>query len=693
MASPRYLVAARKYRPQVFGELVSQEHVTETLGNALRMDRLAHAYLFSGPRGVGKTTAARILAKAINCTTPEAERAGGVEPCRTCESCRAFEEGRSLNIIELDAASNNKAEDMRDLRDTVRVPPQGSRKKVYIVDEVHMLSTAAFNVLLKTLEEPPPYVMFIFATTEPHKVLPTILSRCQRFDFRRIPVEETVHHLRSICETEGIEADEASLLLIARKGDGALRDALSAFDQAVSLCGTDLRYAELARALGVVDTDLYFEVTGYVRDRSTAGMLTFVERLVRAGYDIQEFLGGMTEHLRNLLAARALGQTNLIEAPQPTKERYAEEARVFSEADLLRLLTIADEALSTLRESTQPRLKLELALLKMASLTRAADLRQMLAQLSRLERLAEGGKLADLPALPTPGGAFQSEAPRAAPPSPPPAPTATAEPEQSYAPTPARADTAPAGPAPEPTPATAAPSEAKPTPAPATDTMHGVPPPAETPAPSDEAPDDDTTPPAPPSPPTPPQPKAPAPSAAPPADTAPSLSGSLFGPPALSRTTPRRDSGEPTAFSGDGADTPAPTPASSAADTLVERWPQFVRAVKAARVHVGVQVAEAQPLGIEGETLSVAVPDELHRRLLHNQHDFLLEHIATLGSGFAEGPGAVSAFRFVVQAGPGQGSEAADAPSDPSDVLQALREKMPAVDLLVTKFGGEIAFG
>ncbi|HYE58754.1 MAG TPA: DNA polymerase III subunit gamma/tau, partial [Rhodothermales bacterium] len=293
----RYLVSARKYRPQRFAELVGQEHVAETLRNALRLDRLAHAYLFSGPRGVGKTTAARLLAKAINCEVP-IETRPDAEPCRQCDSCRAFEEGRSLNIIEIDAASNNKVDDIRELRDTVRVPPQGARRKVYIVDEVHMLSTSAFNALLKTLEEPPPYVLFIFATTEPHKVLPTILSRCQRFDFRRIAVEETVEHLKNIAAEEGIEADDASLLLIARKGDGALRDALSAFDQAVALCGTTLRYRELADALGVVDVDLYFEVSERVAARDAAGLLDLVDRLVRRGYDLSEFALGLQEHLR-----------------------------------------------------------------------------------------------------------------------------------------------------------------------------------------------------------------------------------------------------------------------------------------------------------------------------------------------------------------------------------------------------------
>ena len=392
MSAQRYLVTARKYRPQTFGELVAQEHVTETLKNAIRLDRLAHAYLFSGPRGVGKTTAARILAKAINCTTPLEERDGEAEPCRTCESCRTFEEGRSLNIIEIDAASNNRVDDIRDLRDTVRIPPQGGRKKVYIVDEVHMLTSQAFNALLKTLEEPPPHVLFIFATTEPHKVLPTILSRCQRFDFRRIAVPEIVTRLREICAEEEISADEASLMLIARKGDGALRDALSIFDQAVSLCGSEILYSELAQALGVVMVDLYFDVTDLISEQDSAGMLRLIDRTVRSGHDLQEFLSGLSEHFRNLLVAHTMEDASLIEAAESTRQRYGRDAQRFSEVDLLRLMTLAEDAEERLKGASQPRLKLETALLKMASIALAADLREAIETIRRLEQLAEQGK-------------------------------------------------------------------------------------------------------------------------------------------------------------------------------------------------------------------------------------------------------------------------------------------------------------
>ncbi len=389
MTPSPYLVTARKYRPQTFSEVVAQEHITDTLKNAIRLDRLAHAYLFTGPRGVGKTTAARILAKAINCATPATERVDAVEPCRTCDSCRSFEQGRNLNIFEIDAASNNKVEDIRELRETVRVPPQGSRMKVYIIDEVHMLSNAAFNALLKTLEEPPPHALFIFATTEPHKVLPTIQSRCQRFDFRRIAVTEIVAQIKLICAEEHIEVDEASLVLIARKGDGAMRDALSVFDQAVSLCGTTITYDTLRLALGVVDDDLYFRATEAVLDSDTAAMIHLVQTVVRAGYDIQEFVDGLSEHLRNLMVALTVKDLSLVDASTSMKKRTAEHAGNFSESTLMALIHIAGETADTLRTARQPRLRLEMALLRMASMPSSVDLKSMLDIVKRLEQKAD----------------------------------------------------------------------------------------------------------------------------------------------------------------------------------------------------------------------------------------------------------------------------------------------------------------
>ncbi len=478
----RYTVTARKYRPQTFDDLVAQEHVAETLRNAILRDRLAHAYLFSGPRGVGKTTAARILAKAVNCQTPLADRPDA-EPCRACDSCRAFEEGRSLNIIEIDAASNNRVEDIRELRDTVRVPPQGAKKKVYILDEVHMLSASAFNALLKTLEEPPDYALFIFATTEPHKVLPTILSRTQRFDFRRIAVPEIVARLQEISAAEGVTADDESLVLLARKGDGALRDALSIYDQAVSICGHALEIGALRQALGVVDADVYFDVTDRARAGDRAGLLAGVDGVVRSGHDLDEFVHGLAEHLRNLLVARTTASGELIEGTMATRERYLDASQPYAEADLLTLLMLAEETAGALRESRQPRLTLELALLKMASLEGAADLGRLLRRLDALETAARTGTLPPSPLTeireepPTPATSAPPPAPTAAAPTPAPVPPPPAEAPRPSAPTPAQTATAPQT-SPSPTPA--------PRPAPAAGGPGG-PPTARTSAPTDTA--------------------------------------------------------------------------------------------------------------------------------------------------------------------------------------------------------------
>ena len=383
MVKPKYLVTARKYRPQRFSGLVAQSHVAQALTNAFKLDRLAHAYLFTGPRGVGKTTAARILAKAINCT---GKQDGEVEPCCACPSCLDFESQRSLSIFEIDAASNNKVEDIRELRENIRIPPQGGRRKVYIIDEVHMLSNAAFNALLKTLEEPPPHVLFIFATTEPHKVLPTILSRCQRFDFRRIPTSEIVLHLTMICEQENITVDEDALHLIAHKGDGSLRDALSTFDQAVALCGSVITYSTLAEAFRTVDVEFYFEATQHITDRASGPILSLAERVTSEGYDIKEFLDGLAEHLRNLLITITLGEAALVDISRNLRDRYAKTGKHFTETVLLRLLMIVDETQIKVPVSSSPRLTLELSLLKMVNITSSIDLSKALEQIHRLER-------------------------------------------------------------------------------------------------------------------------------------------------------------------------------------------------------------------------------------------------------------------------------------------------------------------
>ncbi len=672
MSRQRYLVTARKYRPQLFREVVAQEHVTETLKNAIRLDRLAHAYLFSGPRGVGKTTAARILAKAINCTTPPEEREDATEPCRQCDSCRSFEEGRNLNIIEMDAASNNSVNDIRELRDTVRIPPQGNRKKVYIVDEVHMLSNAAFNALLKTLEEPPPYVLFIFATTEPHKVLPTILSRCQRFDFRRIAVPEIIAQLRHICAEEGITADDAALMLIARKGDGALRDALSVFDQAVSLCGTDLRHDELASALGVVDIDLFFDITQHVADRDGAAMIRQVERIVRAGYDLQEFVDGLAEHLRNLLVARTMPDTSLIEAVEATRQRYAEHGRAFTEAELLRLLMIVSEAEAALRSSRQPRLHLEMTLLKMAALGHTVDLREALARLDRMERMiGQGERPATVP---------EPAAPRAASKATPP-PTPAAKP--SHPAEAARRDAPPH-------PAEAAREETPPHPAEAQ--MPGAERSRASEPPEPGVKEDDV-----PYAPSPPRPAPPPPrSDAPPTDApAPDLYPSLFGTPALKKRTPRNGGSSPSASFGDenGAVAVAEAP-----PVVAERphpmlrqlegvWPSFVQAVTDARIHVGALLRHTAPLDGRDGVVQVAVPDAFHQRLLNNQHDFLLDHLRPLLDR------DVRRLRFVIR--PDTSATAPGEPDPDIDLMEYFRRKReenPVLRAIFEQFGGEITW-
>ncbi|HET6567990.1 MAG TPA: DNA polymerase III subunit gamma/tau [Rhodothermales bacterium] len=642
MPDQRYLVTARKYRPMLFGELVAQEHVTETLKNAIRLDRLAHAYLFSGPRGVGKTTAARILAKAINCTTPPEERTDRAEPCRQCDSCRSFEEGRSLNIIEIDAASNNKVEDVRELRDTVRIPPQGARRKVYIIDEVHMLSNAAFNALLKTLEEPPPYVLFIFATTEPHKVLPTILSRCQRFDFRRIPVPDIVIRLEGICTEETIKADEASLVLIARKGDGALRDALSAFDQAVSLCGTDLQYRELAQALGVVDVDLFFEATGHVLNHDSAGMLRLVDRLIRSGYDLQEFLDGLAEHLRNLLVAHTTGDTSLIESTEATRQRYAEAAGAFEEPDLLRLLMIAGETETSLKSSTQPRLKLETGLLKMASMSGAADLREALKKLERLEKLAQDGKLSDTARNVEAEPARASQSPR----------TSTIH---RLHPTP---ESQPAG----------APRD--------TDEETRVAEPGGASvrqAPNQTAPPSRSVP------------------------SSPAGYSGAFPAPALSLARrPREDRQAPpkepgAMFAGSGA-LAAVAEAEPEAGTFLHEveaaWPRFVQRVRAEQIRTGALLAQSAPACVAGGVLVIAVPDAFHQRQLEDVQDYLLKHLAAVCEA------TVGRLQFEVNGDrPPAAPEPGTAPEiSPSEYLQRRREEDPVVRAILDFFGGEIAW-
>ena len=358
----KFIVSARKYRPATFASVVGQSHITSTLKNAIERGQLAHAYLFCGPRGVGKTTCARIFAKAINCLHPV-----GAEACDKCDSCLSFNENRSLNIHELDAASNNSVEDIRNLIEQVRVLPQIGQYSVFIIDEVHMLSSAAFNAFLKTLEEPPKHAIFILATTEKHKIIPTILSRCQIYDFNRIRVEDAVGYLRYIAQNEGVEADDESLNLIAQKADGGMRDALSMFDKAVSFCGTKLEYRAVAATLNVLDYETYFRFTELLYGGDYVNALLEYDAVLSKGFSGQIFMSGLNQHFRDLLVAKGPA-VSLIEYTGSLLEKYRQQAAVCEPAFLFGAISLLTEADSKLRTASSQRLLVELTLMKIAAL-------------------------------------------------------------------------------------------------------------------------------------------------------------------------------------------------------------------------------------------------------------------------------------------------------------------------------------
>lgn len=364
-----YIVSARKYRPMSFDSVVGQTALTTTLKNAVRSGKLAHAYLFCGPRGVGKTTCARIFAKAINCQAPTEDG----EACNTCESCEAFNEQRSYNIFELDAASNNSVENIKALMEQTRIPPQIGKYKVFIIDEVHMLSTAAFNAFLKTLEEPPAHVIFILATTEKHKILPTIISRCQIYDFERMSVQGIISHLRMVAEKEGIAYEEEALGVIAEKADGGMRDALSIFDQAASFCRGNITYAKVIEDLNVLDAENYFKITESCLSNNVSDIMVLLNSVISKGFDGGHFISGLAAHMRNVLMAKDTSTLPLLEVSELQRDKYREQAARCPAKFLYQALKIMNECDINYRQSSNKRLLVELTLIQVAQITQPDD--------------------------------------------------------------------------------------------------------------------------------------------------------------------------------------------------------------------------------------------------------------------------------------------------------------------------------
>lgn len=364
-----YIVSARKYRPTSFDSVVGQTALTTTLKNAVKTGKLAHAYLFCGPRGVGKTTCARIFAKAINCLNPTTEG----EACNECESCKAFNEQRSYNILELDAASNNSVENIKTLMEQTRIPPQVGKYKVFIIDEVHMLTTAAFNAFLKTLEEPPAHVVFILATTEKHKILPTIISRCQIYDFERMTVAGIIGHLKKVADKEGISYEDEALAVIAEKADGGMRDALSVFDQAASFCQGNITYKKVIKDLNVLDADNYFRIIDLCLDNKASDIMLLLDGIISAGFDGGNLIGGLATHVRNVMMAKDEQTLPLLHVSERQKAKYAEQAKKCPTEFLYKALRIMNDCDINYRQSGNKRLLVELTLIEMAQLTQSDD--------------------------------------------------------------------------------------------------------------------------------------------------------------------------------------------------------------------------------------------------------------------------------------------------------------------------------
>ncbi|MDA0986223.1 MAG: DNA polymerase III subunit gamma/tau [Bacteroidetes bacterium] len=376
-----YLVTARKYRPQIFEDVVGQQHITTTLRNAIAQERLSHAYVFSGGRGSGKTTTARILAKAINCSTPQ-----NFNPCNKCDSCFEITDGRSLDVIEIDGASNRSVEEIQKIREGVRYMPNRGKYRVYIIDEVHMLTMHAFNALLKTLEEPPTHIVFIFATTEIQKVPTTILSRCQRYDFRRISVDDIILKLEQIAIEEKISIDKPSLLILAKKADGAMRDAQSLFDQVVSSCGTKITADQVVLTLNLIDTEIFFRVSEAISHRDTTEVLTLIDEVIQRGFDIKEFVMGLIEHFRNMLIINSNASPSLLAVSEFYISKYQQESKTFTEFDILRIIQILGKLETGIKYATQPRFKLEATFVQLTKMESVKDISTLLAELQELKK-------------------------------------------------------------------------------------------------------------------------------------------------------------------------------------------------------------------------------------------------------------------------------------------------------------------
>lgn len=362
--SEQYIVSARKYRPQTFDTVVGQGHITTTLKNAIINQQLAHAYLFCGPRGVGKTTCARILARTINCENPTPD----MEACGTCSTCQAFKDNTAFNIFELDAASNNSVDDIRALTEQVRYAPQTGKYKIYIIDEVHMLSSAAFNAFLKTLEEPPSYAIFILATTEKHKILPTILSRCQIFDFKRIKPEDTVAHLASICAKENVQADHEALHVIAQKSEGCMRDALSLMDRIAGFTNGNITYTQTIEHLNILDADVYFKLTDILLTKDISGALLLLEEVLQKGFEGDVLLNGFAEHFRNLLLCKEKRMAQLLDLAENHKRTYFERAQITPTEFIVSALSILNKAELEYKNALNKRLHVELCLIRLCHL-------------------------------------------------------------------------------------------------------------------------------------------------------------------------------------------------------------------------------------------------------------------------------------------------------------------------------------